>query len=161
MANDHPHTEMPDLLPTADGHKACAQCDRVIYSDPKLAAAAIIPLDGGIVLIKRAIEPAYGEWSFPSGYVNRGEVVEQAAEREALEETGLNITTKWLVGLYSKADSPVALAVYHTEVNGGELVAADEALDARVFQVSDMPKLAFEHDQRILRDWQAGLEARA
>jgi ADP-ribose pyrophosphatase YjhB (NUDIX family) len=56
--------------------------------DPRLAAAAILPLDGGIVLVRRAIEPAYGRWSFPSGYVNRGEQVERAVEREVLEETG-------------------------------------------------------------------------
>jgi ADP-ribose pyrophosphatase YjhB (NUDIX family) len=150
---DHPHSGLPELLPTADGHRACAACDRVIYSDPKLAAAAIIPHGDGIVLIRRGIEPAYGEWSFPSGYVSRGEVVERAVEREALEETGLKVSAKWLVGLYSRADSPVVLAVYHAEIEGGALVAADEALDVGIFKLDSLPELAFEHDSRILVDW--------
>ena len=157
----HTHNGMPELLPTADGHRACAACDRVIYSDPKLATAAIIPHEDGIVLIKRGIEPAYGEWSFPSGYVNRGEVVERAVEREALEETGLEIAAKWLVGVYSNAESPVVLIVYHAEVHGGKLVAADEALDAGVFAVDSLPKLAFEHDSRIIDDWRAEMASRA
>ena len=54
----------------------------MIYSDPKVAAAAIIPMDGGIVLLKRAIEPQIGMWGFPSGYVDRGEKLERALERE-------------------------------------------------------------------------------
>ena len=76
----------PDLIQGTDGHPECLDCGRVIWSDPKLAAAAIIPFDNGIVLVQRAIEPAVGKWSFPSGYVNRGEIVEKAIEREALEE---------------------------------------------------------------------------
>ena len=66
-----------------------------------LKARLIIELDGGILLIKRAIEPGYGKWTFPGGFVERGEVAEVAAEREALEETGLTIETTGIVGLYT------------------------------------------------------------
>ena len=151
---------MPELRARPDGHRQCVACERVIYSEPKLAAAAIIPMRGGIVLIKRGIEPAYGRWSFPSGYVNRGEVVERAIEREVLEETGLTVTAGWLVGLYSSADSPVALAVYHAEVRSGDLVAADEALEAGVFSISGLPEPAFDHDALIISDWLAALSMR-
>lgn len=150
---DHSHNGLPDLVPTGDGHGQCASCQRIVYSEPKLAVAAIIPHKNGIVLIKRGIDPAYGKWSFPSGYVNRGEVVEQALEREVLEETMLNVTADWLVGLYSEPGQSVVLAVYEATVHSGNLVAADEALEAQVFAESNLPELAFDHDQQIVRDW--------
>ena len=125
----------------------------MIYSDPKVAVAAIIPMDDGIVLLKRAIEPQIGKWSFPSGYVDRGEKLERALEREVLEECGLVVTAGWLVGVYSDVGQPVVLIVYHANVVSGELMVGDETSDARVFSVDEMPELAFEHDDRILRDW--------
>jgi ADP-ribose pyrophosphatase YjhB (NUDIX family) len=143
-----------------DGHRECVECQRIFYSDPKLAVAAIIPYRSGLVLVRRGIEPAYGEWSFPSGYVNRGEVVEKAVEREVLEETGLQVEAQWLVGLYSRPESPVVLGVYHATVLGGELIAGEETLESSVFGIAEMPELAFEHDTRIVDDWQAGTRLR-
>ena len=145
------------LNPQASGPARCSGCGRLAYLDPKLAAAAIIPYRDGIVLVRRAIEPAYGKWSFPSGYVNRGEKVESAVEREVLEETGLHIKARWLVGLYSSAGQQVVLSVYHAEVSSGELAARDEALDTGSFGPDKLPELAFDHDARIIADWQRQL----
>jgi len=141
-------------------HPSCAACGRVSYRDPKLAAAAIIPYNGGIVLLRRGIQPAYGEWSFPSGYVDRGEPVEAAIEREVLEECGLRVSARWLVGLYSQPGKPVVLSVWHAEVEGGDLRAQAETLDVSCFEVDNMPALAFEHDTRIIDDWLAGQRMR-
>ena len=136
------------------------ECNRIIYSDPKVAVAAIIPMDGGIVLIKRAIEPRIGKWSFPSGYVDRGEKLERALEREVLEECGLAVSVDWLVGVYSEIGQAVVLVVYHADAVDGVLIAGDETSDARVFVVDAMPELAFEHDDRIVRDWLEGVRIR-
>ena len=149
----HPHNELPPLLARDDGHRQCASCERIVYSDPKLAVAAIVPHGDGIVLIKRGIEPEYGKWSFPSGYVDRGEVVERAVEREVLEETTLEVKADRLVGLYSRPGRAVVLAVYEARITGGTLSAADEALDANIFHPESLPSLAFEHDDQIVRDW--------
>jgi len=73
----------------------------VTYIDPKLAAAAIYPYEEGIVLVRRAIEPGYGLWAVPGGFVDRGEEVPKAAQREALEETGVHIELDDLLGVYS------------------------------------------------------------
>lgn len=129
----------------------------MIYSDPKVAVAAIVPMDGGIVLLKRAIEPQMGMWSFPSGYVDRGEKLERALEREVLEECGLVVNVARLVGVYSDEGQAVVLVVYQADVVDGDLTAGDETSDARVFAVDAMPELAFEHDDRIVRDWLEGL----
>ena len=71
----------------------CPKCGRVVYYDPKVAAASIIEREGKVLMVKRAIEPGYGLWSIPGGYVDRGEVVEDAAVREVWEETGLKVET--------------------------------------------------------------------
>ena len=138
----------------------CPPCGRTLYADPKFAAAAIIPLDGGIALVQRAIEPGLGKWSFPSGYVNRWERPERAVERETLEESGLEVTAKWVVGVYSTPHSPVVLCVYHAEVRGGTLIAGDETLAAKIFPVDDLPTMAFRYDHRIVEDWLYGRRLR-
>ncbi len=155
------HPELPDLSPIGGGHHRCVECDRIIYSDPKVAVAAIIPMDEGIVLLRRAIEPQLGKWSFPSGYVDRGEKLEKALEREVMEECGLEVNVDWLVGVYSDEGQAVVLVVYHADPIGGELVAGDETSEAKIFDSDAMPKLAFEHDDRIVRDWRNGLMMRA
>ena len=138
-----------------DGHSHCPKCDRIAYLDPKLAAACVVSLNGKLLLVRRAIEPHLGRWSFPSGYVNRGEQVELAAAREVREETRLEVRTNWLVGLYSTVDDPVVLAVYDATIVGGEMAAGDETLDVGMFDVDELPELAFEHDAQIVEDWLA------
>jgi ADP-ribose pyrophosphatase YjhB (NUDIX family) len=82
-------------VPNSEGFEparlVCKQCDFVFFLDPKVAACAIIHEPGGIVLLQRAIEPGYGKWVFPGGYVDRGETVADAAIREAKEEVNLEV----------------------------------------------------------------------
>ena len=69
----------------------CASCGFVFYMDPKVAVGTVIrTADDRVVLVRRAIEPGYGLWVFPGGYVDRGEQVLDAAVREAREESGLD-----------------------------------------------------------------------
>jgi ADP-ribose pyrophosphatase YjhB (NUDIX family) len=111
-------------------------------------------MDDGIVMVQRAIEPEIGKWSFPSGYVNRGEKIEKAVEREVLEECGLETTVGKLVGLYSEEGNSIILAVYEVAVVGGKLESADhETLDVGVFKIDQLPDLAFAHDRGIIEDW--------
>ena len=77
-----------------------------------------------------------------------------------MEECGLVVKVKWLVGVYSEAGESVVLVVYSAEPVSGELVAGDETSEARVFTLDAMPELAFEHDDRIVRDWQEALRMR-
>ncbi len=138
----------------------CPACGRIAYADPKFAAAAVIPHEGGVVLVQRAIDPGRGMWSFPSGYVNRGETPSRAVEREVREECGLIVSADWVVGIYATAGQPVVLGVYNAEVLGGALIADDETLAARVFPVDDLPDMAFAYDDRIVEDWLAGRRLR-
>jgi ADP-ribose pyrophosphatase YjhB (NUDIX family) len=125
----------------------------VYYEDPKLVAVAVIPIDGKLVLGRRSINPRIGFWSFPSGYVNRGEAVDAAVIREVSEETCLIVEVEHLLGLYSEAENPIVLAVYVTRAVGGSLDIGDEVSEVGLFPPDKLPELAFPKDQRILEDW--------
>jgi 8-oxo-dGTP diphosphatase len=132
----------------------CTACGQVVYLDPKLAVAVLIARDDRILLGKRgpgAREP--GKWSFPAGFVERGERVERAAAREAREETGLDVIVGDLVGLYSSDGETVVLAVYNATFSVGEPRAGDDLAEVAWFAISELPELAFPRDQCIVDEW--------
>jgi ADP-ribose pyrophosphatase YjhB (NUDIX family) len=135
----------------------CRECSFVFYQGPKLVAAAIFELDGGILLTKRAINPGYGKWTFPGGFVERGERAEAAAEREVLEETGLEVRASGIVGLYSYEGQIPAIAVFAARVTGGEAAPLDETMDVRIFTKDGLPwdDLAFPSTEHALKDYLA------
>ena len=135
----------------------CPECGHVAFLDPKLAAIVLALLDGRLVLVRRGMEPAIGRWSFPAGFVDRGEAVEDAAQRELKEETGLEARLDFFVGLYSESGSPVVLAVYAAAIVGGEMAPGHDVTEVATFDPDDLPPLPFPHDYRILEDWRAQL----
>ncbi len=128
----------------------CPDCGRIVYYDPKLATAMILERGGAVLLVRRATEPGLGLWSLPGGYVDRGEVVEEAAVREVWEETGLRTRVARLVGVFSEKGSPVVLVVYAGEILEGEPQAREEVMEVDFFDVGEMPPLAFERDRDIV-----------
>ena len=125
---------------------------------PLLAADAIIELADRpgrpIVLIERRYPP--DGWAIPGGFVDIGERLEQAAVREALEETALRVTLRALLGLYSDPQRDprghTVTAVYVAEATG-EPRAQDDARHLAVFPVDALPeRLAFDH-ALVLRDY--------
>ena len=133
----------------------CQTCSFIFYQDPKVVAGTIFMLDGGIVLLKRGVEPSLGKWVFPGGYVDRGEAVHDAAIRETKEECSLDVKLGPLLNVYSYPRSANVIVVYTAEVIGGMLAAADESVDARVFSANEIPwdELAFDSTRDALRDY--------
>ncbi len=138
----------------------CARCGFVFYLDPKVAVGTIISgSDGRLVLVRRAIDPGYGLWVFPGGYVDRGEELTAAAIREAREESGLEVRLDGLVNIYSYPGRPLIIVVYAATAIGGELCNDDdECLEARMFSREEIPwdALAFRSTNEALRDFLAG-----
>lgn len=121
---------------------------------PKLMVDVVIPAEGGYVLIRRAAEPFEGQWALPGGFVEVGETVEQAAVREAAEETGMAVEIARLIGVYSDPERDprghnVSVAFLVRPI-GGELLAASDASEAAVLDHRDVD-LAFDH-RKILDD---------
>lgn len=131
-------------------------CGFVFYLDPKIAVGTIIRVESGrIVLVKRAIEPGYGKWVFPGGYVDRGEEITLAALREAKEEAGLDVRLDHLVNIYSYAGRAPVIVVYAATMISGDLAVDDEGLEAREFSLDEIPwdDLAFRSTREALRDY--------
>ena len=119
---------------------------------PKLMVDVVIPVEEGVVLIRRGSDPFEGQWALPGGFVEVGETVEAAAVREAAEETGLGVELARLVGVYSEPDRDprghnVSVA-FLARVLSGELSAASDAAEVSVLDPGSVD-LAFDH-RRII-----------
>lgn len=133
----------------------CLNCCFIFYQDPKVVAATIFTVAGGIVLLKRGVEPALGKWVFPGGYVDRGETVQDAAVRETKEESQVEVKLGPLLNVYSYRRSPSVIVVYTAQVVSGKLAAGDECAEARTFAPEQIPwdDLAFDSTRDALKDY--------
>ena len=124
-----------------------------VYQNPVPTVDIIIEVDGGIVLIERK-NPPHG-WAIPGGFVDYGESFETAAVREAKEETGLDVTLVRQFHTYSQPDRDprqhTASTVFIATATGTPM-GGDDALQARIFQQDNLPKLVFDH-QGIIADY--------
>ena len=136
----------------------CESCGAVVFLDPKVAVVVIASQDSRILMVKRDIDPMMGRWSFPSGYVDRGEVVEDAAVREVREETNVDVSLDALLGVYSRKGAPVVLVAYAASIVGGRPQAGDEAQEVDMFAVDELPPLPFPDDAEIVADWRRHTE---
>lgn len=134
----------------------CMSCGSVTYLDPKLAVAVVVGRRHEVLLGRRGAHTREaGKWSFPSGFVERGERVEDAARREMLEETGLSVELGRVLTVISSPGETVVLVVFPAIDVTGELCAADDLTEVRWWPLAALPDLAFPHDPHILRMWRA------
>ncbi len=147
--------ELIVLKPLEPARMVCSRCKFVFFQDPKIAACCIVKIDQKIVLLRRSIQPGYGKWVFPGGYVDRGETVTAAAIRETREEINLEVQLESLLGVYSYPQSPVIIVVYVARMEGGKLLPADETLEVRTFSPHEIPweELAFPSTKEALKDF--------
>jgi 8-oxo-dGTP diphosphatase len=114
---------------------------------------------GAIVLVRRSNPPP--GWALPGGFVDEGERVEDAARREALEETGLEVTLRGLLGVYSDpARDPRfhTTSVVYVGTGEGEPRGGDDAREARVFALDGLPaEIAFDH-RAIIEDYRGWMD---
>jgi 8-oxo-dGTP diphosphatase len=124
----------------------CETCGRPHFRDPKVGVGVVVHDSAGrLLLVRRGVEPAVGLWALPAGFVDAGEDPRQAARREALEETGLDVAVGSVIDVYpGEPGSGVTFFVsFEAEVVGGELVAGDDAREVGFFAAHAMPELAF------------------
>jgi 8-oxo-dGTP diphosphatase len=133
----------------------CPACGTsvITYKNP-LPTVDIVAIRRGEVLLILRKNPPEG-WALPGGFVEYGERAEDAAVRELREETGLTATNLKLVGVYSDPSRDArfhTLGVAYAAEVSGELVAGDDAQEARWFALESLPnQIAFDH-RKIIRD---------
>lgn len=136
-------------------------CDRghIQYVNPKIVVGVIPEKRGKLLLLRRAIEPRYGAWTFPGGFMEIDETVEECAAREAHEETGVHVRVLDLVGVYSRPGPHpgpgIVSIVYRGTVATGRATPGREALETRWFDPGDIPweELSYETTGWALSDW--------
>jgi len=121
----------------------CPSCGFIHYLDPKVAVAVVLGDERGVLLCRRLIDPGSGLWSFPAGYVNRGEVLEEAAVREVLEELGLAVKLRGIVGVYSERGEPVVL-VDDILRSGSKLTEMKTLLESRGASVMGLAVIIYQ-----------------
>jgi ADP-ribose pyrophosphatase YjhB (NUDIX family) len=146
------------LLPTEDRPRLVCDRGHILYVNPKLVVGVIPERRGRILLLRRAIEPRHGFWTYPGGFMEIDESVEEAAAREALEETGVEVKISGLVGVYSRPGPHgpgIVSIVFRGRVPNGRVEPGREALEARWFRPEDIPwdDLAYDTTRWALRDW--------
>lgn len=121
---------------------------------PLVGVGSIIVEDDRVVLVKRAHPPIQGQWSIPGGVLEVGELVREAAIREAREETGLVVEPGELLGVFDRVlrDSEKRVQYHYVLIDflckrvGGDLLAASDAAEVRWFRLEELPALNLADD---------------
>ena len=137
--------------------EACPNDSFVLWHDPKLSTAVVVEADGGIVLGRRSIEPGYGLWCLPGGFVNDDEDPAVAAVRECFEEISAPVEVTGLIGVFhiakTGAPSMVAIAYRGRLVDGAQPAAGAEMLEVGVFRLDSLPPLAFPSHGAVVAEY--------
>jgi ADP-ribose pyrophosphatase YjhB (NUDIX family) len=137
---------------------ACPSCGHIAYVNPRLVVTTVPVTEAGeIVLIRRGIEPAIGAWAQPGGFLEVDETVHEGAIRETLEETGLLVEPGEIIGLYSRLEAIVVVAVFESRIVGGEPRLSPEATEITAFAPDAIPwaGIGFKTTYFALVDWLA------
>jgi 8-oxo-dGTP diphosphatase len=117
----------------------------------------VVEVGGGIVLGRRSIEPGYGLWCLPGGFVNDDEDPAAAAARECLEEISAPVELTGLIGVYhiakTGAPSMVGIAYRARLVDGARPSPGAEMLEVGVFELDSLPELAFPSHRTVLAEY--------
>ncbi|GMR17174.1 MAG: NUDIX hydrolase [Gammaproteobacteria bacterium] len=126
------------------GRWVCDSCDTIHYQNPKIVVGCIPERDGQVLLCRRAIEPRYGFWTVPAGFMELGETIAQGAARETLEEACAEVEIGHLFASVDVIDAG-QVHLFFTAKLLGDFAAGDETLEAAMFRESEIPwdELAF------------------
>ena len=143
----------------------CDRCGWRWYANPKPAAAVLLErrangkAEPSVLLLKRAVEPGFGEWDLPAGYLDRGESFEMAARRETREESGIEVELVQLTGVYHSRPANAVTAVFRARALDAnapvrtDAESSDHAWVARSDIGGWLPRMAFASMASALADW--------
>jgi ADP-ribose pyrophosphatase YjhB (NUDIX family) len=146
------------LIPTEDRPRLICDRGHILYVNPKVVVGVIPEHAGKVLLLRRAIEPRYGTWTFPGGFMEIDETLEECAAREAHEETGVHVKVVDLVGVYSRPGAPgpgIVSIVFRGSVGTPRAEPGREALQTRWFSPDEIPwdDLAYDTTRWALSAW--------
>ncbi len=128
-------------VPAGDNRRRyhCSDCQSVFYENPKIVAGCIPVWENKILLCKRGIEPRYGLWTLPAGFMENGETTLEAAERETLEEAGTRVKDSRLYALFSLPQINQVYMMFLSQLCEPVFKAGEESLDCKLCLESEIP----------------------
>lgn len=128
-------------IPAGDNlpRHVCEDCGVIHYQNPKIVAGCILEWQGKILLCRRSIEPRYGLWTLPAGFMENGESTLQAAAREALEEANAVVDNLRLYAVYSLTHISQVYMMFRGELQEGRASAGQESLSVQLFDEHEIP----------------------
>ena len=144
-------------VPEGDNHlrKVCQDCRTIHYRNPKIVTGCLPVWKDQVLLCRRAIEPAYGRWNIPSGYLENGESVVEGAKREVREEAAAEVAIHYLATLYNIERIHQVYLQYVGELVDGRFAVGEESLEVTLFSERDIPwdDIAFTSSTFTLRNY--------
>jgi ADP-ribose pyrophosphatase YjhB (NUDIX family) len=130
----------------------CGDCGAIHYQNPKMVTGCIPEWQGRILLCRRAIEPRYGLWTIPAGFMENGETLEQGAKRETDEEACAKVEITGLYALYSLPHMNQVYVFFRGQLVDGSFAPGLESLETALFDESEIPwrEMAFRVVTRTL-----------
>jgi 8-oxo-dGTP diphosphatase len=132
----------------------CPHCGWIFFPNPRVAVGVLIEKDDKVLLVRRAVNPQKGRWTFPAGFVDAGEDPVSAGERECLEETGLQVQITRLIDVLAEQAHPRGAHIiifYQAEILNGQTKPGDDVDAVDFFSRNQLPPLAFPSTESILR----------
>jgi ADP-ribose pyrophosphatase YjhB (NUDIX family) len=133
----------------------CDACGEIHYQNPKLVISTVPEHEGRVLLCRRAIEPRYGYWTLPAGFMENDETAGQAALRETLEEAGAAVQLGAPFTLISVPRVNQVHLFYLARLGGLEFKPGEETLEVGLFEEAAIPwkDIAFRTVAATLRHW--------
>lgn len=132
----------------------CEQCETIHYQNPKVVAGCLVEAkDGRILLCRRAIEPRYGYWTLPAGFMELGETTLEAARRETFEEARATVEIDGLFAIFNLPHVDQVYMMFRSRLVDDQFAAGDESLEVGLFDQKAIPweELAFSTIRHTLR----------
>lgn len=133
----------------------CTACGTIHYENPRIIAGCVIEVDGRILLCKRAIEPRYGFWTVPAGFMENGESVQRAAAREAMEEALAHVQIGSLLAIVNVLRAHQVHITFRARLSEGhpDFGVGPESLETQLYEERDIPwpQIAFLSVEFALR----------
>jgi ADP-ribose pyrophosphatase YjhB (NUDIX family) len=133
----------------------CESCNTIHYENPKMIVGCVAEWEGRVLLCRRAIEPRYGLWTVPAGFLENGETTVHGAQRETLEEANARVDIATLFSLYNLPHINQVYMLFRGRLLDADISAGAETLEVGLFDEADIPwnALAFATVRNTLQHY--------
>lgn len=131
----------------------CDNCDRIFYENPRVIVGCLPVFEGKVMLCKRAIQPQYGLWNLPAGFMENGETAENGASRETLEESMADVEIIKLHVVYSLPKVNQVYLHFLAKLKNANFGPTKESLEVKLFKEEEIPwqDIAFHSSEYALK----------